>query len=42
VKEPKEAAPEEETETAVGPAPVVDPSAFLPTKRRIVQTNLIR
>jgi len=42
VKEPKEAAPEEETETAVGPALIVDPSAFLPTKRRIVQTNLIR
>ncbi len=26
----------------VGPAPVVDPSAFLPTKRRFIQTNLVR
>jgi hypothetical protein len=26
----------------VGPAPVVDPSAFLPTQRRFIQTNLVR
>jgi hypothetical protein len=26
----------------VGPAPVVDPSAFLPTQRRFVQTSLVR
>lgn len=26
----------------VGPAPVVDPTAFLPTKRRFIQTNLVR
>jgi hypothetical protein len=32
---PNEAAP-------VPPAPVVDPSAFLPTKRHFIQTNLVR
>ena len=37
--EPKEAA---EQKDEVGPAPVVDPSAFLPTQRRFIQTNLVR
>jgi len=38
VDQPKEAEPEDE----VGPAPVVDPSAFLPTQRRFIQTTLVR
>ena len=38
-----EAAPTEaEQKDEVGPAPVVDPSAFLPTQRRFIQTNLVR
>jgi hypothetical protein len=40
--EAKEAAPTEAEEDEVGPAPVVDPSAFLPTQRRFIQTNLVR
>jgi hypothetical protein len=39
--EPKEAEEKEEKDE-VGPAPVVDPSAFLPTQRRFIQTNLVR
>jgi hypothetical protein len=39
--EPKEAEVKEEKDE-VGPAPVVDPSAFLPTQRRFIQTNLVR
>ena len=38
--EPKAAEPEQKDE--VGEAPVVDPSAFLPTQRRFIQTNLVR
>ncbi|MFW6170620.1 MAG: hypothetical protein ACODAD_09030 [Planctomycetota bacterium] len=33
---------EGDEEDEVGPAPVVDPTAFLPTKRRFIQTNLVR
>jgi hypothetical protein len=40
--EAKEAAPTEAEQDEVGPAPVVDPSAFLPTQRRFIQTNLVR
>lgn len=46
---PAEAAPTEaeegeaeKAEEGVGPAPVVDPTAFLPTERRFIQTNLVR
>ncbi len=37
--EPTEA---DDSDDEVGPAPVVDPSAFLPTQRRFIQTNLVR
>lgn len=33
---------EDGQEDEVGPAPVVDPTAFLPTERRFIQTNLVR
>jgi hypothetical protein len=36
------AEPTEAHEDEVGPAPVVDPSAFLPTQRRFIQTSLVR
>jgi hypothetical protein len=33
---------EAEEKDEVGPAPVIDPTAFLPTQRRFIQTNLVR
>ena len=34
--------PTEADDSEVGPAPVFDPSAYLPTKPRFIQTNLDR